>query len=338
VQNFLDIQNGKPMAGIHVNDKKFQGVTSLDQLEDYGLSRPSRLENAKVKERKDDKKLSDSCSLRDAIQRRFDKKRIVRAEAYAAYIKAVEYGGQFGGTPPITLYLSTARGLEADCLVVPYGAVLLAIDGETQTEARFLLREEVPDSGSLHVAVTVYHDCTEEFAKQILHDYNRYASPVREKELMTINPEGPLTRVARQAIESAEIAEDRVNRHGVKPGKNQDIAQIQVMYAVAGYTLQDRALENSADRWLEELNNPAMGQTLRGTNGSCVSAISLLSKSAVGSSEARTAAPLVWQVAGAVVAKGRAPETIKWAEAVAALRGMGRAGARRKLDSVAAAI
>jgi hypothetical protein len=58
---------------------------------------------------------------------------------------------------------------------------------------------------------------------------------------------------------------------------------------------------------------------------------------ALGANESRLADPLVWQVAGSMVARGRPPESIQWAKALAAHREGGRS-VLRKLDLIAAAI
>lgn len=336
MSNFLNLENGKPLMGVHVSDIKFQGVSTLDQLEDYGLSRPSRLEHTKVRERQEDKKLSIAYEVRESIQRRMNAERIARAEAYALYLHSVEVLKRMGGAPPITLFLPKSHCLP-DRLIVPYGAVMLAVDGETQTEARFKLRDRYPETGMLPVAVSVYHDCGDDVAKQILHDYNRFANPVKEKELMTINPAGPLNQAAVDAIRLAEIPEEQVDRHRSRPAKKRAISQIQVMYAIAGFAFGEDALHKSADGWLDSLNNPVMDQTLKAHDGACTASVSQLARAAMCVPDSRTADPLVWQVAGAMLSQGRSPESIKWGPAIAAYRQGGKS-VHRKLDLMAAAI
>ena len=187
---------GNVITGVAVNNTKFVGVSTLNQLENYGLMRPSTVEDATVKEMKGDRRLRQANDLREEVQRRFDAKRCRNAKAYGRYIEQVEIGGRPGGTPPITLWCHDAK-VEEGGLLIPYGHPLVAIDGETQTEARYLLRDEddfaIPETGNNPVAVVVYYGVDETFARQILHDFNAYTNPVSEKQLAAQNVHGPVT-------------------------------------------------------------------------------------------------------------------------------------------------
>ena len=136
------MSQGNPLKGQAINDTKFVGVSSLNQLESFGLARPSVLEHALVRDMKKDHKLACGVTLRREIQRRMDKPRMVRARFYARYMEDVEINGRAGGTPPITLWVGHAEVGECGDLIIPYGEPLIAIDGETQTEGRFMMRDD----------------------------------------------------------------------------------------------------------------------------------------------------------------------------------------------------
>src|SRR5262245_64828330 len=217
--------DGHILEGVLVRKGMFQGVSSLDQLEAFGLSRPSAVERATVAMQKSNPNLYMAKSIRFEVQRRFDAARKKRAEAYAQYIEAVECDARLGGTPPITLYLDRRNGadvqvLEGQGLVIPYRSTLIAIDGETQTEARFILREKRADTGRLPIAVTVWYGITEQHAQQILHDYNTECHTVAERQVSPLNHEGQLSAAVNAAI-SGWLSAEQFNRHGSKPKKNQ---------------------------------------------------------------------------------------------------------------------
>ncbi len=318
----LKMAQGNPLKGISVSATKFQGVTTLNQLESFGLSRPSSLEHAKARDMKRDHKLATAVSIREEIQRRFDKPRVNRARCFARYIESVDLDGKPGGTPAITLWVEHAMDSD-QCgeLLIPYGANIVVIDGETQTEARFMLRDDddfaCTDSGDVPVAVTVYHDVSEEFARQILHDHNSYGVRVSEKQLAAQNSEGPLTKAAIEIFAAADIPLEKVNRYGNVPRRKEILAQNEVMYSVIGYVLKESALEKDGGTYLSTMNNATMSEPI---NGDTVADLSRLVRIAANSLDARKAALPVWQVAGVLTARGHKSSEMNWTAGQAAYR------------------
>lgn len=334
----LKMAQGNPLKGFPVSATKFQGVTTLNQLESFGLARPSSLEHAKARDMKRDHKLATAVSIREEIQRRFDRARINRARVFARYIENVDMRGQPGGCPAITLWIE--HGMDSEqCyeLLVPYGSNIVVIDGETQTEARFMLRDDTdfdfPDSGDVPIAITVYHDVSEEFARQILHDHNSYGLRIGEKKLAAQNHEGPLTKAAIDIFAAADIPLEKVNRYGDKPTKRQILAQNEVMYAVIGYTLRESALRKDGGTYLGTMNNATMGAPI---NGDTVERLSAMVRSAADSMDARRAALQVWQVAGVLVARGRDGDDFNWTSGQAAHKSHKKIAPR--LEAIAASL
>jgi len=317
----LKMAAGNPIRGIQVSETKFQGITTLNQLEAYGLWRPTRLEKAKSNEMKADRRLREAHLLHAEIQRRFDVKRTRNAAVYARYIQQVECGGRGGATPPITLWVQTALGSENE-LYLPYGAVIIAIDGETQTEARYLMRDDpdfnLPETGDNLVAVTVFHDLKEGVARQILYDFNIYTNPVSSRQLAAQNSEGPATHAAMEVMQEAGIDLDTVNRYGVTPSKKQSIAQNQVLFAVMGYAMKETALIKNGGSFIDALNNATTSNPI---NGDTVTRLAPMIKMAIESLDARKSPLPVWQVAGVLIEQGRDPASLNWSAGKAAAKG-----------------
>ncbi len=329
----LKMPSGNPVRGIEVSPVKFQGVTTLRQLEAYGLWRPTRLEKAKASEVKADRRLREAVMLHEEIQRRFDARRARNARCYARYIEQVECHGRAGATPPITLWVDKALS-DGDQLIIPYGAVIIAIDGETQTEARWIMAEEpdfnLPGTMDHLVAVTIFHDLKEGVARQILHDFNIYANPVSERQLAAQNSEGPATVAALEVMTAAGIDLETVNRYGVTPSKKQSIAQNQVLFAVMGYAMKSTALVKNGGSFLDALNNATLSSPI---NGDTVVKLAPMVKSAVGSLDARKSPLPVWQVAGVLIEQGRDPATLNWSAGKAAAKG--KRGTKDRLHKIA---
>jgi len=308
---------GKTLVGVSVDPHKFQAVSTLNQLEDYGLDRPSYVEGLKAIETRRDPNALAAKQLRDVTQRSFDKPRKLRAIVYSEYIRKVEQDHTLeGGVPAITLYLEKSGGINGDgSLVIPYGSACIAIDGETQTEARFILREGYPETGNHPVAVTVYHDVSANRAQQILHDYNTYPSPIPEKTLASLNRGGGLSKIVADSCQQANFSMSELNRHGAASTKKTVAAYTQVLAAAAGYALNGQALQRSANSFFKELNNPASGKVF---DANAVPTIGLILDGLRTHPNRGKMNAAIWQVAGAVAASGRDPRTLDWdaAEAV----------------------
>jgi hypothetical protein len=210
---------GKGLPAIKISDNLCSTVSTLNQLEDYGLNRPTTNAFAKAKELKNDDLFTQAHKLREIVQRRFDKSRQDRAKTYADYLEAIMSGKRLGGVPPITLFCSGKCEYNegTTTIFLPYRSVLINIDGETQTEARFILRDRVPESGDWTLGAQIYHGISEQHSSQILHDVNRYAHPIKETVVAALNSEGNITKLIDLILEERHIPHFQLNRHGQKP-------------------------------------------------------------------------------------------------------------------------
>ena len=233
----MKISSGINFVGHAVSDHKFQVVTTIGQLKHAGLSRPS----VKVRAA-DDEKYSE---LRATMNRRFDKARCLRAEGYAKYIRDTEVlRVREGGTPAITLWCDESiEELGEGQLMISYSANLIAVDGETQLEARHIIAESHPDFMNQPVAVTIYAGMSQKFGQQILADYNSYAVPVNAGTAANFNHASVMGRALEGVKAHNGWPDNSIKIVGSpKPKKTQFASALQIRAFIAGF---DGELKNT---------------------------------------------------------------------------------------------
>lgn len=238
---------GKQLFGVAVTQadaetsNEFMGVSTLDDLIMFGLMRPSRVDKAKARDFKDAGEgaaLEAAHVLREQIQRRFDKNRMARAQKFAAYIDDVRSGRRLGKTPPLTLYCPQAGRVDEDgfILTLPSVSPLVNLDGETQTEGRFILRDGMPETGELPVPFVLHHGISVIHGGAIMHDYNRYAYPVKETAVAALHQTGAATAIVNKALDQLEVERKTVQRFKRKPTKKEVVSYECLLAGVAGAT------------------------------------------------------------------------------------------------------
>ena len=226
----------------------------------YGLKRPSKVEKANQKEMKFDDLLRSAHNVRAQVQRRFDSPRLKRAVAYAEYLQAIYTGERIGGYPPITLYTPYKGQVSDDgrTLILPYNIPLVNLDGETQTEARYLLLEADEESKGYEVPFILYHGISEEHASVIMHDVNFYAKPVPEQKIAVLNSQGHLTRIVNDVLGELNIPSHLIARLSPRPRKHQLVAYPALIAGAAG-ALVGRVVTNNLPACISRLNNYSNG-------------------------------------------------------------------------------
>lgn len=332
-------RNGFTLRAIPAGIQKAQATSTLNELQAFGLTEPLQADKATKASMKIDPKLREAAELHSEVQRIFDKGRILRSMNYAEYIRAVEFNGQPGGTPAITLWHPDALECTSEGIVIPYNTAMTALDGETQLQARFFLRDGCElygdvvegdvSTGEQEIAVTIYHSISMPHARQILHDYNTYATPIPETKAATFNSAGPLSEAVQQALVSAGVDLDEVNRRSPRPGKNHVCSYNQMLYFCAGSILNGSGLKGNVTAGrLKEMNKPTS------SNRPPQKAIDELKHSVMlarNNDDIRLSHVQVWQVAGALVSKGH--KNLNWNGGVAAYENTkisGRGGVRMK--------
>lgn len=334
---------GNLVSGVAVSPIKIQGAASLNQLRNAGLMQPSFLDEITQRRMRSlDAKEREAYDARENVQRPFDASRKRRAKEYARYIANVEFADgsdhAYGGVPAITLYcaMRCEEDQDVEGIRIPFKAVLVAIDGETQTEARFLLAEERPETGDLPLAFTLYHDIHHDHAKQILTDYNTLGQRISLKKTLAMNSTGPLTRAVVEAATLVNVDPNKINGVG-DTGTTRHLASFTQMFnGMAGAAAPDLALKGQLTKITASMNKP-FGKPVE----SKIIAVgaALLKECEDQQSAARRAPVIVWQAAGYIINEKGPPRgrSLNWQAATDMVRAMKKEGRPlpEKLRSVA---
>lgn len=302
--------SGHLFEGTAINDEQVVVRTTLNQLEALGVKSPHLMATTTLKNT--DKDDVAAKQLRMTIQRAWDKPRSERADSYADYERKIIEGKIKGGTPPVTLF-SPQKALISDdgSVMLPFRCTVIAIDGETQTEARYRLRDMLPQTGDEPFAAVLYHGISYDHAMQILHDFNRFAKPIPESKLGSRNVSGGVSKTIAAALSQAGYAMDDLNRTG-NAGTNRYIASYsQSMVFAAGYTLgSTRGLLVNGATAFDELNKPGAAEI------PCVDDLAHMYTLAHTDIAVRRMPTQFWQVAGILAAEGFDVAQLNWAAAI----------------------
>lgn len=317
---------GHLFTGIAISDNLVAMQVTLNQLEAAGLKSPWQM--AKTSLSKTDRSDLENKQLRVVVQRAWDVTRAKRADLYAEYLGNIHRGKIKGSAPPVTLFTpADANDLGDGDIALPFRSTLIGIDGETQLEARFRLREQDANTGDLTFAAMLHHGIEEDHAIQILHDYNRYAKPIPESKLGPRNTSGGLSQTVIEAQELAGIESDALNKVGTIGTSKHVAGFAQAMHFVTGYALGKKGLAVNASGYFDELNRPGALPI----NSGCPNALASMFKLADGPNPdfnlaIRKAGAPFWQVAGVIAAEGGDVSKLKWDAAFAADKALGTAG------------
>jgi len=299
---------GKSLTAIPVDENKAVGSVTLNELEYFGVKSP--LFMAKTGEKKFEERDIPFKHLRQIVQRLWDKQRVTRAGLYKTYIGRLMDGTVMGDTPPVTLFIPDLGEVDENAREIEfsYTSPAIAIDGETQLQARFDLRSERPETGDVPFAITIHHGISEDHAMKVLHDFNHYAKPISEAKLGVKNIDGPMSVAIGEALKNAGVAEGEFNSAGQVANKKTVAAFGQSMAFIAGYAAGHDALKKSATTWYDVLNTAGTNAI----NGHCVPMLSSLYTLASAQKAVGGAQPLIWQAAGVLAAEGVNPASMHW--------------------------
>lgn len=317
---------GKLLIGLPVTPTVAVGFTTLNGLRDFGIKEP--LAMARTSERRLDTSDVPNKRLRVLVQRTWDNARKRNAHKYKEYLRLM-YSGKPGSAPPVTLYVPQAalpNDDEDNVLRFPYdesGVVTaIAIDGETQLQARFFLAQENPATASYHFPITIHHGIDEDHAIQILHDYNRYGTRISEKVLGSRNTTGGLSNTIAEALEIASLDIGELNRIGTAGTKKFVASYQQSMAFVAAYAVGQEALKRSVMSWFNDLNEPGSAPI----NRNCRQMLAAMYDLARSNMKVRQAGPAIWQVAGVLASEDRHPKALNWDKGLESYAETARAG------------
>ena len=291
------------IRGAAVDKNHFVGVTNLGELCSAGLRRPSSSFNNVSGEAKSHPGVGSCYNLRATVQRRFDKARRDRAETYARYIDGVQTGEITGGFPPINVYVDGNPRIDGDTMTLDYTDPICVIDGETQTEARFILADENADVYQWPIAVVVWHSLPNDTApRQYLVDCNQYATPMASKTAMAMDTTGRLTIAVRNAVQIAGFTADDINPTQNLPSTRKRFSLCQLMAAGAGYVMNGYTYGRSYAGIVAELNNPVPSDDVFTFDSDSVSTnVAGIINAVLGHGVGNKTSPMVWIAAGILV-------------------------------------
>jgi hypothetical protein len=299
--------------GVPIDSNRFIGKTDLNELVSAGLLRPSSTA-ADVKGSSDTAR--GGFKLRAEIQRRFDKSRSERAMAYARYIVGVQNKSIAGGVPPINLYISGYPQIDNGVLTLTR-LPMCVIDGETQTEARFIIAETCPDSFTWDFPVVVWHSYDDDsVARQYLVDCNLHANPISSKTAMGMDQTGRLTTAVRNAVEMAGLDQSDINTASDLPGTRKKISLRQCTAAATGYALNGHTYGRSYADVVMELNNPYPSSPVYEFNANEITGgTAQIIAAVLAAGVAQNASPMVMMAAGVKARQGHDVRTLNFKRA-----------------------
>lgn len=341
------VPDGNLILGYPVNAYKFSGVAHLDQLEQFGLKRPTFIDKEASKSK--DQYERSAAALHAQTNRRFDKARTQNAEAFSGYIQNVEQCNQPGGVPKITLFCPTTNlEIIEQGIVLPYGSAIVAIDGETQTEARYMMRDRLREtkqwkSSDFMFDITLYHGVSVEYAMQILHDYNTLGLPWSESKAAVFNRNGGLSKIITDALKLANLPESAMNIRGDKVTKDSHFTHSQALMFAYGMLRNGAGMGSVTPAMLKQVNQ---SQSVPATQAPIITQrLADLFLQAKDDRNIGMAPRQVWQVAGVAVVSGVPLLSLNWKAAIKAYadtqaggRGGPRMGVKARLTLIDAAL
>lgn len=156
----IPIPSGHHLKGMAIAPNRFVGLTTLNQIESFGLMEPRRVIEAPLAVRNFDARLSVAFDMYAVCDQK--RSRVLHLDDYETLIREV-HGDASPDFVPLPALGTTAENLIAisDTLSLPYGAPLFVIDGMRQIQARFNLRYKFPESGSWQFPIQLYHGVQE---------------------------------------------------------------------------------------------------------------------------------------------------------------------------------
>lgn len=210
----LNPTEGHILGGVELDDRRFLARVRIPQLRQIA---PDPRDSEDKRKLASLKQMQELREIRDDVQRLFEGQKAKNVEPYADYIVEVHHG-QDGITPPIILYSEQPLQVAVDdkfgfgSVLVPWGAQLVAIDGETQLAARYEASNIDPETENGFVAVYICHGFTKNWARQAFHDLNVLGVRPNAAVSIGMDARDPLTAIARQVEKSVPFFRDRVNK------------------------------------------------------------------------------------------------------------------------------
>lgn len=236
--------------GAAVSDTEFVGVTTLGALKAV-LINPENFDSKDGQKSLKDPIDQNARNFRNTVQRTFTgatKKE--NLPSYASYIADVREDKIVGCTPAITLFCLPPAECDSDETGVAINALdkhtavatihpdarLIAIDGETQTAARFRVSDANKSAWGDVIKVILYYGLDPDMhGSQFFNDLNSLQRPVNKALIAAADRRGVITDSVFSAIKRMPALEGRINRKSdtlsIKPSRANEITTLQRLLA-----------------------------------------------------------------------------------------------------------
>lgn len=210
----LNPTEGHILGGVQLDDRRFLARVRIPQLKQIA---PDPRDSEDKKKVASFKQMQDLREIREDVQRLFEGAKAKNVDPYADYIVDVHHGDD-GITPPIILFsedrlqVATEEKWGFGSVLVPWGAQLVAIDGETQLAARYEAANKDPETENGFMAVYICHGYSKNWARQAFHDLNVLGVRPNAAVSIGMDARDPLTGIARKVEKSVPFFNDRVNK------------------------------------------------------------------------------------------------------------------------------
>lgn len=210
----LNPTEGHILGGVELDEHRFLARVRIPQLRQIA---PDPRDSEDKKKLASLKQMQELREIREDVQRLFEGAKAKNVDPYADYIVDV-YRGDDGITPPIILFSEEPLQVAVEekwgfgSVLVPWGAQLVAIDGETQLAARYEAANKDPATENGYVAVYVCHGFSKNWARQAFHDLNVLGVRPNAAVSIGMDARDPLTGIARQVEKRVPFFRDRVNK------------------------------------------------------------------------------------------------------------------------------
>lgn len=233
----LALDEGTHLKGIPtLNPHRFLSVSTFARLMKV-LDDPRVLQPNYRRTGFDADVLEEEAELHDLVQRALTGAKKQNVPKYADYIEGLVFEGKLGVLPPIHLWCPQELDvITSGCeqyLLVPDDMKLLAIDGETQLSAHFVLFSRLgPEQRQAHLKFpmeqVIHHGLSLEAAQKYFHDLNVLAVRPNVSLSLAMDTTDPLMRIVREVEEAVPFVTNQVERQARQlPKKSPKVITVQ---------------------------------------------------------------------------------------------------------------
>ncbi|MGH3712039.1 MAG: DNA sulfur modification protein DndB [Micromonosporaceae bacterium] len=227
----LDLSAGHYVKGIPLTQTMFLAGTNFNQIRTITRN-PVLLQQGARRAMVDDE-IQDEAEIHDLIQRALSGSKKSNVPKYRDYICDVIRKARTGVLPPIHLWsqeqLQVVRQPNQSYVLVPNGAYLLAIDGETQLAAHWQLASSGavdPETKQAHrsfsLAAIIHHDISVIAARQYFHDLNVLAVRPNTSLGLAMDTTDPIMKVVSEVEARVDFLHRRVDKQKRQLTKSSD--------------------------------------------------------------------------------------------------------------------